>query len=75
MNNLPSGYREVRRVDLMRNRKEALLINLLALVITALVVALGFVLCPPISKIAAPSCSIFSAADSISVAPVNLLPA
>lgn len=51
MTNLPNGYREIRRVDLMRNRKEAVLVNLLALVITATVVALGFVLCPPFVEI------------------------
>lgn len=51
MTSLPNGYREVRRVDLMRNRKEALLINLLALLITAIVTALGFALCPPFVEI------------------------
>ena len=50
MINLPSGYREVRKVDLMRNRKEAVLVNLLALVITVLMSALGFVLCPPFTE-------------------------
>ena len=51
MTNLPQGYREVRRVDLMRNRKEAVLINLLALVIAGGVAALGFVLCPPFIEV------------------------
>jgi hypothetical protein len=50
MTRLPAGYREVRRVDLMRNRKEAVLVNLLALIITGAMVALGFVLCPPFSE-------------------------
>ncbi len=51
MNALPNGYREVRRVDLMRNRKEAVLVNLIALVIAGLVGALGFVLCPPFIEV------------------------
>ncbi|PKM40354.1 MAG: hypothetical protein CVV04_03900 [Firmicutes bacterium HGW-Firmicutes-9] len=51
MTTLPNGYREVRRVDLMRNRKEAILINLLALVIAAGVAALGFVFCPPFFEV------------------------
>lgn len=51
MTTLPSGYREVRRVDLMRNRKEAMLVNLLALVITGALAALGFVFCPPFSEV------------------------
>jgi hypothetical protein len=46
MTTLPRGYREVRRVDLMRNRREAILVNLIALVIAGVVTALGFVLCP-----------------------------
>lgn len=48
---LPRGYREVRRVDLMRNRKEAMLVNLLALAITGALIALGFVFCPPFVEI------------------------
>ena len=51
MTALPNGYREVRRVDLMRNRKEAILINLLSLAIAAGVGMLGFVLCPPFDEI------------------------
>jgi hypothetical protein len=51
MTTLPNGYREVRRVDLMRNRKEAILINLLAFVIAGGVGVLGFVLCPPFDEI------------------------
>lgn len=51
MTTLPHGYREVRRVDLMRNRKEAVLINLLALVIAGGVTVLGFVLCPPFIEV------------------------
>ena len=50
MTRVPEGYREVRRVDLMRNRKEAMLINVIALGITSLLIALGFVLCPPFSE-------------------------
>ncbi len=51
MTSLPNGYREVRRVDLMRNRKEAILINLLALVIAGGVGVIGFLICPPFSEI------------------------
>ena len=51
MTTLPNGYREVRRVDLMRNRKEAILINLLSLVIAGGVAALGFAICPPFTEI------------------------
>lgn len=46
MTRVPEGYREVRRVDLMRNRKEAVLVNLIALIITGAMIALGFVICP-----------------------------
>jgi hypothetical protein len=48
---LPNGYREVRRVDLMRNRKEAVLINLLALVIAGGVTVVGFMICPPFREV------------------------
>ncbi|MEA4913999.1 MAG: DUF3267 domain-containing protein [Christensenella sp.] len=51
MTTLPNGYREVRRVDLMRNRKEAVIVNLLALLITGALAALGFVFCPPFVEI------------------------
>jgi len=51
MTTLPNGYREVRRVDLMRNRKEAMLVNLLALVITGVVAVVGFLLCPPFTEV------------------------
>jgi len=51
MTTLPAGYREVRRIDLMRNRREALLVNLLALAIMGAAAALGFALCPPFSKV------------------------
>ncbi len=48
---LPRGYREIRRVDLMRNRKEAMVVNLLALLITGVLAALGFVFCPPFENV------------------------
>jgi hypothetical protein len=48
---LPNGYRLVRRVDLMRNRKEAVLVNLIAVVIAGMVTAFGFVVCPPFIEI------------------------
>jgi hypothetical protein len=51
MINLPKGYREVRRVDLMRNRKEAILVNLIALVIAGAVTAVGFLVCPPFLEV------------------------
>jgi hypothetical protein len=51
MTTLPNGYREVRRVDLMRNRKEAIIINLLALAIAGVVAVLGFVFCPPFTEV------------------------
>lgn len=51
MTSLPNGYREVRRVDLMRNRREAVLVNLFAFLIAGLVGALGFVFCPPFHEI------------------------
>jgi hypothetical protein len=50
MTTLPNGYREVRKIDLMRNRRQAFLVNLIALAITIVVVALGFVLCPPVGE-------------------------
>ena len=50
MTRLPEGYREVRRVDLMRNRKEAVLVNLLALIITGVMIVLGFVICPSFTE-------------------------
>ena len=50
MTRLPEGYREVRRVDLMRNRKEAVLVNLLALIITGVMIVLGFVICPSFAE-------------------------
>ena len=51
MTRLPQGYREVRRVDLMRNRRQAVRVNLLALMITGGMTALGFVICPPFSEL------------------------
>lgn len=50
MTRLPEGYREVRRVDLMRNRKEAVLVNLLALAITGVMIVLGFLICPSFAE-------------------------
>ena len=50
MTRLPEGYREVRRVDLMRNRKEAVLVNLLALTITGVMIVLGFLICPSFAE-------------------------
>ena len=50
MTRLPEGYREVRRVDVMRNRKEAVLVNLLALAITGVMIVLGFLICPSFAE-------------------------
>lgn len=46
MTTLPAGYREVRKIDLMRSKREAVIINVLALAITVVMIALGFLLCP-----------------------------
>ena len=35
MTTLPAGYREIRKIDLMRNKREALIVNALALGISA----------------------------------------
>lgn len=51
MTKLPQGYREVRKVDLMRNRKEAFAVNLLALAIMAGVALFGLLICPPFFEI------------------------
>ncbi len=47
MTRLPEGYREIRRINLLKNRRQAALVNLIALMITAAMTALGFALCPP----------------------------
>ncbi|MEN6593854.1 MAG: DUF3267 domain-containing protein [Clostridiaceae bacterium] len=46
MTTLPPGYREIRKIDLMRNKKEALIVNALALGITAAMIVFGFVIGP-----------------------------
>jgi hypothetical protein len=46
MTTLPAGYREVRKIDLMRNKREALIVNVLALGISAAMIVLGFVVGP-----------------------------
>ncbi len=51
MKHLPEGYREIKKIDLMSNRKEMILINILALGILCGMVALGFAICPPFSKL------------------------
>ena len=51
MTRLPEGYREVRRVDLMRNRKQAVRVNLLALLIMGGMAVLGIFICPPFTQI------------------------
>ncbi len=47
MRQLPEGYREIKRIDLMSNRKEAILVNILALGIMFGMAAFGFAICPP----------------------------
>ena len=49
MNTLPEGYREIRRIDLMNNRREAIAVNLLAVLVMLLLLPLGFVLAPPLA--------------------------
>jgi len=51
MKQLPAGYREIKRIDLMSNRKEAILVNALALAIVIALAALGIVLSPPLTGI------------------------
>lgn len=51
MTRLPAGYREIRRVDLLQNRREAVLVNGIALAIMAVMVAVGFLICPPFSEL------------------------
>ncbi len=46
MTELPAGYALTETIDLMRNRKQALLVNGAALLIMAVLIALGFVLKP-----------------------------
>lgn len=47
MTTLPEGYRQIRKIDLMRNRREAVIVNVIAFAITLLMVATGFIVCPP----------------------------
>lgn len=49
MTTLPDGYRVVRKIDLMRNRREALIVNMLALAIMAAMIVLGFFIGPPVT--------------------------
>ncbi len=51
MTTLPEGYREIKKIDLIRNHTQALRVNLLALLIMGVMVALGFVLSPPFEMI------------------------
>ena len=51
MKRLPEGYREIKKIDLMSNRKEMIWINVLALGILCGMLALGFAICPPFSKL------------------------
>jgi hypothetical protein len=50
MTRLPDGYREIRRIDLIRNHAQALRVNLLALLIMCGMAGLGFALCPPFEE-------------------------
>ena len=51
MKQLPAGYREIKRIDLMSNRKEMIWVNVLALGIMCGMIALGFLICPPFTKL------------------------
>ena len=51
MKRLPEGYREIKKIDLMSNRKEMIWINILALGILCGMLALGFAICPPFTKL------------------------
>jgi len=48
MTTLPAGYRAVKKIDLVRNRKEAIIVNMLALAIMIAMIALGFFIGPPV---------------------------
>ncbi len=48
--NLPEGYSEIRRIDLKANKKEALLVNGLALIIAAIMILIANVFVP-LSKV------------------------
>ncbi len=50
MTTLPEGYREIRKIDLMRNKREAVIVNVLSFGITLLMLALGFFICPPFTS-------------------------
>ena len=43
---LPDGYREVLKVDLQKNKKESLIVNGIALVITVIMLVIGFMIEP-----------------------------
>ena len=51
MKQLPAGYREIKRIDLMSSRKEMIFINILALGILCGMVAIGFAICPPFTDL------------------------
>ncbi len=46
MVSLPEGYSEIRKIDLMKNKKEALLVNGLALIIAAVMILIANVFMP-----------------------------
>jgi len=50
MTTLPEGYRQIRKIDLMRNKREAVVVNVLAFAITLLMIAFGFIICPPFTN-------------------------
>ncbi len=50
MNELPKGYAQIRRIDLLRNRREAIAVNLLAFGVMLAMLALGFLICPPFTE-------------------------
>jgi hypothetical protein len=51
MTKLPEGYRQIRKIDLMRNKKEAIIVNALAFAVMLVMIALGFFICPPLTEL------------------------
>ena len=46
MNTLPEGYRALRSIDLVHNKREAVAVNLLSIAITLVLIVLGFLIDP-----------------------------
>lgn len=50
MNTLPEGYRVLRSIDLIRNKREAVAVNLLSIAIMLALIVLGFLIDPQPSR-------------------------